>query len=104
MNQPLKLDLDKPEDQAVALGHLLSLADKGEIGMDELDAMREKLIDLAETLSCKLEDTVMADVEAGLSERDRKKARHRFLGQCKNLESKLRKLLHQVEHFQVHSY
>ena len=104
MNQPLKLDLDNPEDQKVALGHLLSLAHKGEIGMDEVDAMRENLIELVETLSCKLEDTVSSDFAAGLSERDRKKARHRFLGQCKNLESKLRKLLYEVEHFQVHSY
>jgi hypothetical protein len=104
MNQPLHLDLNDPEDQKVALGHLLALADEGEIQFDEVDALKERLIDKAENISAKLEAMLKTDYLAALSERDQKKARHRFKAQCKQLESKLNVLLTAIEGFQLHSY
>jgi hypothetical protein len=100
----LALNLDVPEDQEVALGHLLSLADEGEIKFDPVDALKESLIDKAEQLSCKLEGMLKTDYLAALSKRDQKKARHRFAAQCKQLDAKLNVLLNAIEGFQLHSY
>jgi hypothetical protein len=102
--KPLPLNLDNPEDQKVALGHLLALADEGEVKLDEVDVLKERLIDKAESISARLEAMLKTDYLASLSERDQYKARHRYKAQCKQLEAKLNALLSAIEGFQLHSY
>ena len=98
------LNLNDEDDRKVALGHLISLQQGGKQPVDAVAKVREKLVDKAETLSCKLDDLLGTDFRSNLSEEDAKKAEHRFLAQCKQLEAKLNVLLMAVENFQVHSY
>lgn len=98
------LDLNKEDDRKVALGHLISLQQGGAQPVDPVVKVREKLIEKAELLSCNLEDLLTTDFRSNLSPEDAKKATHRWMAQCKQLEAKLNVLLKAIENFQLHSY
>lgn len=68
-----------------------------------LRSLKDRLVELAEDLSIKLESQLDPNPTIALEGVEHQKARHRYLAQAKKIEAELVKLSFLVERFQVHS-